>query len=53
MEKRINDKVMLYVDTFKGEIKSYIEGNQNMSFSDKSDFLKFIYDFDNITIFPI
>ena len=50
MEKRINDKVMLYVDTFKGEIKSYIEGNQNMSFSDKSDFLKFIYDFDNITI---
>jgi len=50
MEKRINDKVSVYVDTFKSTIKTYIEDNKNMQFDDKSDLLKMVYDLDRLQI---
>jgi len=50
MEKRINDKVSVYVDTFKSTIKTYIEDNKNMQFDDKSELLKMVYDLDRLEI---
>jgi hypothetical protein len=50
MEKRINDKVSVYVDTFKSTIKTYIEDNKNMQFDDKSELLKMVYDLDRLQI---
>ena len=50
MEKRINDKVAVYVDNIKSTIKTYIEDNKNMLFDDKSDLLKFVYDLDRLQI---
>jgi hypothetical protein len=43
MEKRINSKVTEYIDNLKQNIKTYVEGNTNMCFKEKSDLLKFIY----------
>lgn len=50
MEKRIGDKVTNYIETFKAGIKNYIENNNNIDFDDKSELLKFIYDFDTLEI---
>ena len=50
MEKRINGKVSEYIDGLKKNIKSYIEENNNICFSEKSDLLKFIYDFETLEI---
>lgn len=50
MEKRIGDKVTNYIETFKVGIKNYIENNNNIDFDDKSELLKFIYDFDTLEI---
>ena len=48
MENRINRKVETYVGTFKKDIQQWLEINTT-SF-DKSDFLKFIFDYDGLTI---
>ena len=50
MERRINDKVAVYVDNIKSTIKTYIEDNKNMLFDDKSDLVKFVYDLDRLQI---
>ena len=50
MEKKINQKVTDYIDNLKGNIKKHIEGIDSMNFNQKSDFLKFIYDFDTLKI---
>jgi len=50
MEKRIHEKVSSYVNNFKSEIKTFIEDNEKIAFSEKSDLLKFIYDFNSIEI---
>ena len=46
MEKRINSKVTEYIDNLKAHIKDYVEGNDNICFKEKSDLLKFVYDFE-------
>jgi len=50
MEKRINDKVSNYIDRFKSEVKTYIKTNASIPLPDKSDLLKFIYDFETLEI---
>ena len=50
MEKRIAQKVDDYFDTFKSGIKDWIQNNDSINFSTKSDLLKFIYDFENLSL---
>jgi hypothetical protein len=50
MEKRINEKVADYIDTLKSNIKKHIENIENMTFTQKSELLQFIYDFDTLKI---
>ena len=51
MERRIEDKVKLYFDDLKKNIKDHIAGSyNNISNQDKSDILKYIYDFENISL---
>ena len=50
MEKRISIKINDYLDDFKNHIKLWIEKNDNIEFSTKSDLLKYIYDFNNISL---
>ena len=50
MEKRIHNKVSSYIDNFKSEVKTYIKTNDNIPLSEKSDLLKFIYDFGTLEI---
>ena len=50
MEKRINGKVTDYIDNLKNKIKTYVAENENICFKEKSDLLKFIYDFEKIEI---
>lgn len=50
MEKRLILKINEYQDQFKSDIKTWIESNPDMQFNTKSDFLKFIYDYDSILI---
>ena len=46
MEGRINKIVESYIADFKGNIKEWMNNNE----FDKSDFLKFIYDYDKICL---
>ena len=39
-----------YIDNFKSEVKTYIKTNDNIPLSEKSDLLKFIYDFGTLEI---
>ena len=48
MEKRIEQKVDEYIDTFKGRIKSWIEENDTIDFKIKSNLLQFVYDYDKL-----
>ena len=50
MEKRINEKVIDYIDKLKSNIKKHIEKIDNMTFNQKSELLQFIYDFDTLKI---
>tara|TARA_Y100000389_G_scaffold204729_1_gene259260 strand:+ start:4668 stop:5177 length:510 start_codon:yes stop_codon:yes gene_type:complete len=50
MEKKISSKVDEYIQTFKKDIKGYLDKEQAISFNDKSNLLKFIYDYDNLSL---
>ena len=50
MEKRIGQKVDEYFDVFKLSIKEWIQENDEINFSTKSNLLKFIYDFNNLSL---
>jgi hypothetical protein len=50
MEKRVSAKINEYLDVFKQDIKSWMEENNDIDFKNKSDFLKFIYDYNNLTL---
>ena len=50
MEKRVSSKINDYLDVFKQDIKSWMEENKNIDFKSKSDFLKFIYDYNTLTL---
>lgn len=50
MEKRIHTKVSNYIDNFKNEVRTYIKTNDNIPTSEKSELLKFIYDFESLEI---
>ena len=50
MEKRVLTKISEYQDRFKADIKSWVEENESMNFDSKSDLLKFIYDYNALTL---
>lgn len=50
MEKRIGKKIDNHMDEFKGAIKNWVEDEEKIPHSVKSDFLKFIYDFDVLSL---
>jgi hypothetical protein len=50
MEKRVTSKINEYQDQFKSDIKVWVEKNNSMDFSSKSDLLKFIYDYNALTL---
>ena len=50
MEKRISKKINSYLDEFKQDIKTHIEGNDDIDFKIKSDLLKYIYDYNSLTL---
>ena len=50
MERKIIEKIQTHNENFKNSIKIWVEENNSMDFDCKSDLLKFIYDFDGITL---
>ena len=50
MEKRICKKIDNHMDEFKGAIKTWVEDEEKIPHSVKSDFLKFIYDFNVLSL---
>lgn len=50
MEKRITSKVEDYIKEFKKDIKEYVDIELNVSNETKCEILKFIYDYDNISL---
>lgn len=53
MERRISKKIEQYQHDFKNNIKQYLEKNSAVVTNDSnitSDFLKFVYDFENIEL---
>lgn len=50
MEKRIAVKIEEHIDEFKTNIKLFLEKNNNIDFSAKSELLKYIYDYQNLTL---
>ena len=49
MEKKLSKKIDNYLDNFKNSIKEWVQEESKIPHSVKSDFLKFIYDFDNLS----
>lgn len=52
MEKRIISKVDEYVQEFKKDVKEYLDDSNlnHLDYDDKSKLLKFIYDYDKLTL---
>tara|TARA_B110000008_G_C16944850_1_gene554008 strand:+ start:632 stop:1135 length:504 start_codon:yes stop_codon:yes gene_type:complete len=50
MEKRICVKINEYQESFKSDIKKWLEGNDDIEYQSKSNLLKFIYDYDSLTL---
>ena len=51
MEKRVSGKVCEYIETFKNDIKTYLNNNNiNLDYKEKSELLKFIFDYDNLEL---
>jgi hypothetical protein len=52
MENRITKKVDIYVNEFKNEVKEWFDANESdiNGKCNRSDFLKFIFDFDGISL---
>ena len=50
MEKRVTLKINEYQDQFKSDIKLWVEDNNTIDFSSKSQLLKFIYDYSALSL---
>ena len=50
MEKRIVSKLDEYFDTFKQDIKIWMESKDSIEFDAKSELLQFIYDYDKLNL---
>ena len=50
MEKRIEQKISMYINDFKNSIKLKLENDDNIDFNIKSDLLKYIFDYDNLNL---
>ena len=50
MEKRIEEKISIFINEFKNDIKTKVEENQEIDFKVKSDLLKYIFDYTNLTL---
>lgn len=50
MEKRIEEKISSYLNNLKNDIKNKLETDNNISYEIKSDLLKFIFDYNNLSL---
>ena len=50
MEKRVINKINEFQDQFKLDIKQWVEKNTTIDFESKSELLKFIYDYNSLTL---
>lgn len=50
MEKRIATRVNDYMDSFRLGIKDYLENNASIDMNSKGELLKFVYDYNNISL---
>lgn len=50
MEKRIEQKISVFINEFKNDIKSKLESNDNIDYKVKSDLLKYIFDYTNLVL---
>ena len=50
MEKRIENKISLFINQFKNDIKIKVEEMNDIDFSIKSDLLKYIFDYNNLEL---
>ena len=50
MEKRIEQKISLFINEFKNDIKTQLENNNGLDFKVKGDLLKYIFDYSNLVL---
>ena len=50
MEKRIEQKISLFINEFKNDIKTKLENNDEIDYKIKSDLLKYIFDYSNLVL---
>ena len=50
MEKRIEQKISTYINDFKNSIKTKLENNDKIDYEIKSDLLKYIFDYNNLSL---
>ena len=50
MEKRIEQKISVFINEFKNDIKSKLENNDEIDYKVKSDLLKYIFDYSNLVL---
>lgn len=50
MEKRIEQKISVFINEFKNDIKSKLENNHEIDYNVKSDLLKYIFDYSNLVL---
>tara|TARA_B100000902_G_scaffold399214_1_gene469043 strand:+ start:8101 stop:8604 length:504 start_codon:yes stop_codon:yes gene_type:complete len=50
MEKRIEQKIALFINEFKNDIKAKLEDNDEIDFKVKGELLKYIFDYSNLVL---
>ena len=50
MEKRIEQKISTYINDFKNSIKTKLENDDKIDYEIKSDLLKYIFDYNNLSL---
>ena len=50
MEKRIEQKISIFINEFKNDIKAKLENNDALDFKVKGDLLKYIFDYSNLVL---
>lgn len=50
MEKRIEQKISIFINEFKNDIKAKLENNDDLDFKVKGELLKYIFDYSNLVL---
>jgi hypothetical protein len=50
MEKRIEQKISVFINEFKNDIKAKLEDNNDIDFKVKGELLKYIFDYTNLVL---